>query len=225
MAAEVANQNRQRLLLGLLGVVLVAAVWIQGDKLFGGSAKSAGVGSDVADLDERMKLLRALPGIQLERPVVGEDFAGRRDLFDFTLSPETLRVEKIRREEQKKAAEERVERLEQQAKLLEEQKKNPPPPPRPVEPPAPAFNYAYQAYIQKRAEPADEFVAILTKRGAKGLEPVPVAVGDTLDDTFIIKSIDEDTVVIGYTNPRFKNKTETVKIAQTKSAPGGGRRR
>lgn len=224
--ADPSTVRRQRILLGILGLMAVAALWFERDTFFGGGANRQSMGKDVADLDERLKLLRELPSLQLSRPNKGESFRGKRDLFDFTTSPEALAAERQRREVQKKQEEVRQVQMAKAAEVREQQlRENPPPPPRPVEPPPPAFNYGYQAYIQKRMADADVFVAFLMKKGPEGKEPLPVEVGDTIDDTFVVKSIDEDSLVVGYTNPRFTTKTETVKIAKGATQSGGSRRR
>lgn len=132
----------------------------------------------------------------------GEFGDGRRDLFKYHVPGPSQAELDARRKAQEKARQE-----------LEERKKRTPPKPvqrRASTPPAPRLPkvpYRYLGFFG----PKDDKIATFVE----GDEVVIGRVGDVLGpkDEFELMEIDYDSVVIGFTDPKFANKTTTLKMA------------
>lgn len=222
--AEMAASNRrQTLLLSALGVLVVVAVWTNRDWLvpgFGG----AEIGQSRVSLGDSMDRLGDLPDIMIERPGVDTTYEPGRNLFEFGLSPARIRAIELQ-DEQRRLAER--QRREQQAQAAEQRANQPPPqPPKPPEPRAPEFGYDYVAYLGEMRD-KEKRVAVLQRPGGSRREirkqdVIVVGIGDTIDDQFVIRSVGIDELEIGYTDPRFEEKTKRVRLIQAK--PDAGRR-
>ena len=217
------DPRRLRLLLGLLFVLLLVALWTNRRLLLpsiGGAARAA---EDVAGLDAQLQRLARLPDIPLDRPTVESAFLGKRNLFDFTSSPEALAAEAERRRQQEELARRRQEQLVEQAERRRQELATRKAEARPRKPPPPEFRYRYLAYFRKMSENGD-FIAVLQKQGARGPEQVIVGRGEKIGDQFVVRDINEDEIVIGYTDPRYQDQTKRVRIVEA-PASGSPRRR
>ncbi len=214
------NNNRKAPPRALVAVLIVAAVVLLVARLvplLRGSEDAAGGDEQLISLDAKANALKALPALSLTRPTEGEQYSQGRNLFDYSKSPEILELERQRREAEKRAAEERQKqeelRRKQLAKEQEEARlhpKPPTPPPPPPPPTPPAFGYSYVGYFGPMGR--GEVLAVLIKRGGPAAKPTPVKVGDTLENSFIVKKIDFDAVTVGYVDSRFGERTETVRL-------------
>jgi hypothetical protein len=204
------------LLLGVLIVALVALAYLRRDLIFGGGNAASGGAERGITLDAKVEQLKTLPEIALMRPAEGESYAPTRNLFDYSKSPELIELDRQRREAEIRAEKER-QRLEEVRRKEEERRreeerlhpKPPPPPPPPPEPVPPSFGYSYIGYLGPSGRTG--FMAVLIKRGGPG-KAFPARVGDTLDNAFVVKKIDFDSVVVGYVDTRFGERTETVRL-------------
>jgi hypothetical protein len=182
-------------------------------------------------LGERLDRLSELPGIPLDKPYSAEDYSAQRNLFDFTKSPEQLAAEKARREQQRKAAEqqreqekerrqrqqERRQRLAQQEQQDEKERI----------PPPPDFKYTYVAYMSRLQGPEDAMAVLVKGSGARDPKKENIRIvrnGEIVDDEFVIKEIDLDNLVIGYTDDRYSGQTRRVELIPPKDERGGSRR-
>ncbi len=216
-----ANQ-RQAMLLAVLAIAVVALGWSYRGLILGTSASPDGKGGNkaeaVAPLDARLQTMSKIEPIPIERPDAEGIYDRQRNLFEYGQSPEALAAERARKEAERRAEIERREREAQMAKQREAEAARralepprPPPPPPPPQPPP--FRYTYVAYIAQLAG-AQEYLAALQKREGKTTTAV-VKVGDVIDDQFVVKKIDFDQVVVSYTDPRFKDQTQSVRLIPT----------
>jgi hypothetical protein len=224
MAGEV-NPSRQRNLLIVLVLLVAALGYTYRDAFMPSSVGKRAESGSLEDLDARLQTLQGLPAIELDRPLSLQGYEPKRDLFDFTTSPEALAAE---RENRRRQAEQQKQRQEQLAKNAEKRQealarqaerepvKRDPPPPR--------FEYTYRASIIEQAG-AERILAALSKRGG-GNKDIQLLVeeGETIDEEFVVKDITEDAVTIAYTDPRFKGKSTTVKLIASKDSGSRGRR-
>ena len=217
------DPRRTRVLLGLLGVLVVVALWTNRGLLLPSIGGPARVAEDVAGLDAQLKRLARLPEIPVDRPSDESAFLGKRNLFDFTSSPEALAAEAARRRAQQEQVRQRQQQLVEEAERRREELATRQARARPAKPPPPEFRYRYLAYFRKMSENGD-FIAVLQKRGAKGPEQVIVASGEKIGDQFVVKSINEDEIVIGYTDPRYQDQSKRIRIVEA-PASGPSRRR
>ncbi|MBP7149419.1 MAG: hypothetical protein KBD01_17955 [Acidobacteria bacterium] len=212
-----ADRKRQTRLLALLALLLVPLLITYRGALFGGSKPQASApGAAVGALPGTLASLGQLPGIPLEKPDSGDDYRPVRNLFDFSQSPDEIAAQKARKEAAERArveAEKREkERQVAEAKRREEERINPPPPPPPPKPVPPSFDFSYTGLITRLTEQQEQ-LAVLQKKGtAPGAEPLIVKLGETIDNKFVVQKIDLDTLVIGYTDPRFRDQTQTVRL-------------
>lgn len=220
-----ANPGRTKILLVVLLAVILLGVW-KGGWFSGHKGKAKEAAAEVS-LGERLDALKKIPDVPVDRPVVAVAYRGRRDLFTFSENPQVLRerAEAQRRREQQRVEQQKVQE-ERREKAQERARKNPPKPAQPRTPPPPEFRYQYVAYIGRFTEPM-EYLAVLTKASAskevKKADIKPVRTGEIIDDKFVIKKIDIDSLVVGYTDPKYRGKTKTVKLVLPK-APAGGKR-
>lgn len=224
MAGEV-NPTRQRNLLIVLVLLVAVLGYTYRDAFMPSSVGKRAASDSLENLDARLQTLQGLPAIELDRPLSLQGYEPKRDLFDFTTSPEALAAERenrrrqaeqqqMRQEQLAKNAEKRQEALARQAER--EPVKRDPPPPR--------FDYTYRASIIEQAG-AERILAALSKRGG-GKKDIQLLVeeGETIDEEFVVKDITEDAVTIAYTDPRFKGKSTTVKLIASKESGSKGRR-
>ena len=218
---KIAEAQRRQLLLLIALVVAVAALgWNYRASLFGtgGAAEERTAADNVAPLDKKLASMLEIPSIPLERPQADEAYDRQRNLFEFSQSPEAVAAERARQEAERRAE---VERAEREARLARERQAEaarrallppepPPPPPPPPPPQPPAFRYTYVAYIAQ-LQGAEEYLAALQKKEGKPTTAI-VKVGDVLDNQFVVKKIDIDQVVVSYTDPRFSDQTQSVRL-------------
>jgi hypothetical protein len=213
-------QRRQLMLAGLLVVAVAALGWNYRATLFGAAGEEAGraAADKVAPLDKQLASMLEIPSIPLERPEAEEAYDRQRNLFEYSQSPEAIAAERARKEAERRAE---IERAEREARLARERQAEaarrallppepPPPPPPPPPPQAPAFRYTYVAYIAQ-LEGSEEYLAALQKKEGKPTTAI-VKVGDVLDSQFVVKKIDIDQVVVSYTDPRFSDQTQSVRL-------------
>jgi hypothetical protein len=221
-------------LLILLVVLLLAAVWTNSDWLFEESTEERSEEESEISLGERLDTLKDLPAIPLDRPYSAEDYSAQRNLFDFTKSPEQIAAERAREEqrrrqaelqrkkqqEQRKRQQARQERIERQERSQAKRQDRVPPPP--------DFKYTYVAYMS-HLQGKEEALAVLVKgSGARDPKKENIRIvrnGEILDDDFVIKQIDLDNLVIGYTDDRYDGQTRRVELIPPRDdGRGGGRR-
>lgn len=214
-----AERSRLNKLLVFLALVAVFAVWSYRDVL---GARPQGDGTaqeiNVAKLSAELMELDAMPALQVTRNDGGDSFELRRRVFDFTESPESVAAERERRQQ----AEEQARReMERQIKIQEEQAKLPPPPPPPPPPPqAPSFPFVYFGQVIQN-EGGEQILACLQRSGGGKKDKFEwVRVGDIVDNKFVIKKIEKESLTVGYTDPQFKDMSSTVQLIKG----SGGRR-
>ncbi|GAB4225458.1 MAG: hypothetical protein Kow0062_27780 [Acidobacteriota bacterium] len=218
------DPRRLRLLVGLLVVLALVALWTNRGLLLPGGGAGTAIGDDVAGLDARLKMLSSLPELPIDRPAVESAFLGKRNLFDFTSSPEALAAEAARRRQQEQLAQQRQQQLAQAAERRREELSRRQADATPRKPPPPEFRYRYLAYFRKMSNDG-EFIAVLQKQGSRGPEQVIVGVGETIEDRFVVRDINEDEIVIGYTDPRYEDQTKAVRIVESATSSPSRRRR
>ena len=218
---KIAEAQRRQLLLLIALVVAVAALgWNYRASLFGtgGAAEERTAADNVAPLDKKLASMLEIPSIPLERPQADEAYDRQRNLFEYSQSPEAAAAERARKDAERRAE---IERAEREARLARERQAEaarrallppepPPPPPPPPPPQPPAFRYTYVAYIAQ-LQGAEEYLAALQKKEGKPTTAI-VKVGDVLDNQFVVKKIDIDQVVVSYTDPRFSDQTQSVRL-------------
>jgi hypothetical protein len=217
---KIADAQRRQILLALLLVVAVGALgWNYRAWLFGGGSAAAPEAADkVAPLDKQLASMLEIPSLPLERPEAEEAYDRQRNLFEYSQSPEAVAAERARQEAERRAE---IERVEREARLARERQAEaarrallppepPPPPPPPPPPQPPAFRYTYVAYIAQ-LQGDEEYLAALQKKEGKATTAI-VKVGDVLDSQFVVKKIDIDQVVVSYTDPRFSDQTQSVRL-------------
>jgi hypothetical protein len=225
------DRKRTRLLVLLLVVLGALAVWTNAGWLFDGEV-TAEVEEAEISLGERLDTLSEVPGIPLDRPYASEDYSAQRNLFDFTKSPEQIAAEKARRERERLEAEKRREkekerrerqqvrreRMERQKSQKEEKERVPPPP---------DFQYTYVAYMSRLKGPEGAMAVLVKGSGSRDPKKENIRIvknGEIVDDDFVIKEIDLDNLVIGYTDDRYSGQTRRVELIPPKDDRGGSRR-
>jgi type IV secretory pathway VirB10-like protein len=226
-------EKRTRNLLILLAILLAAAVYTNSGWLFEDAEDEASSERSEISLGERLDTLKELPEIPLDRPYSAEDYSAQRNLFDFTKSPEQIAAEKAREEQRQRQAElqrkkrqeqrERQQAREERTERRQRQKAK-----KDRVPPPPDFQYTYVAYMS-HLKGKEEALAVLVK-GSGSRDPKKeniriVRNGEILDDDFVIKQIDLDNLVIGYTDDRYDGQTRRVELIPPRDdGRGGGRR-
>ncbi len=222
--SKAGDPRRTRTLVGLLVVLGLVALWVNRGLLMPSDAGRGAVAEDVAGLDERLRTLASLPEIPLDRPNVESSFLGKRNLFDFTTSPEALAAEAARRRQQEMLAKQRQQQLVEEAQRRRTEMASRAANSQPRKPPPPEFRYKYLAYFRKMSDNG-EFIAVLQKPGTGRPIQVLVAEGETLERKFVVREISEDWIVIGYTDARYKDQSKTVRIVESPEATSGSKRR
>lgn len=219
-------ETRQKVLLGVLGVLVVVLIFYYGGDVFSSSRNESGpTPTELAELDENLRILRDLPAIPTGGPQSPESYEVQRNLFEFGEDPELQKAKErdlARIRKQQAEIEQRREEAARRRQQAAAQRAAEPAKPR--EPPPPRFDYAYEAFIKRQAE-VQSFLAVLGRKDGGDKKLDIVEVGDTLDEKFVIKAIDEDAITVGYVNPRFEGKTTSVKIVAAAESGSGSRSR
>jgi hypothetical protein len=129
-----------------------------------------------------------------------------RDLFKYSKRPPTaaeLEAERLRLEAERRAREEAL-RKQREARNQRQQQSKPRPvtPPKPAGPRPPRISFKYIGYLG----PKDDRIAVFEQSG----ELMLARVGETVQDQFRVKDIDYETVVVGYTDPKFEKLSQTL---------------
>jgi predicted mannosyl-3-phosphoglycerate phosphatase (HAD superfamily) len=206
------SNRRQVVLLGILLVLLaVVAVVRLGPMLTGGGGGRSGP-SAVADLQSDFQLLASLPQIELERESVAGHYEAARNPFDFGTDPRIAEREALERQRRAAAAAAREEAAREAADrrrtAMQQQEA------RPRGPVLPRFEYTYIGNAEVRGE-NDAMIAFFRKREDNRDVQIVKAVGDVIDDEFVVERITKDEVVIGFTNEKFKGQTHSEQIVQS----------
>lgn len=199
--------SRERNLLIVLGIVALVVLWrVAGSD--GARPAGSGTGEDGEEfgLGEPPVVSMAL----LARLAEGYDPEGR-DLFKYGKKPPPPPDPKVL-EAKRKADDAR-----RQAAAAAAAKRKNTPPPAPRGPVPPKINFTYVGYFG----PKDDKIAVFEEKD----EVLIARRGETLLDDFRVVEIQYESVVIGFTDPRFEKKTET--LGSTKGSKPGrpGRRR
>jgi hypothetical protein len=197
-----------------LALLLVGAtawvVWSQATKQIGPSS------ADIAIEKAKEASVESAPVVRmdlLERESDSFD-GGRRDLFQYSVRPPTaaeLRArrdeeerERLRRELEAKANAEAAARMaEDRERRAKELAINPP------KPPAPPIQLKYLGYFGPKTDKIAAF--------EDGEEVLVAKQGDIVKGQFRVVEIRYESVVMGYTNPQFRN--ETRELAMAPAAP------
>ena len=218
--------KRKELLLGLMLVLLAAAVW---RSLAGGGGGAGAVGEPsgggrTARPDLATLRLYPVEWEALERPRASYDPNGR-NIFQFGVIPpppppvltpaeqaaikkaqEAARLEQERqqallKQQQEEAAKKAEEERERIAKLP------PPPPPPPPKPQPPAVNYKFIGYFG----PADHKIAVLHD----GTDLVFVKEGENLPKGIRVLEIGYESIKFGFADPQFKDESRTLPMSSS----------
>jgi len=230
---KIAEAQRRQLLLLIALVVAVAALgWKLPASLFGtgGAAEERTVADNVAPLDKKLASMLEIPSIPLERPAGGRGLRRQRNLFEFSQSPEAVAAERARQEAERRAE---VERVEREARLARERQAEaarrallppePPPPPPPLLLRSRRRSATPTSPTSPSSRAPEEYLAALQKKEGKPTTAI-VKVGDVLDNQFVVKKIDIDQVVVSYTDPRFSDQTQSVRLIPSPPSASDTRR-
>ncbi len=196
-------QPRELGLLAVLGGAVLLYLWYKSGSPAGGAPQGAVAARGVAAGAEAPRVLVEL----LRRDATPYDPRGR-NLFQYAQrppSPEELEAQRRQREEEerrRREAEEARRRAAEQAAQQAAQQQAQTPPPRPVAPQPPPIPFKYIGYFG----PKDDKIAAFID----GEEVLLARAGEALRDQFQVVEIRFDTVVIGYTDPRWKDRTREI---------------
>ncbi len=210
-----AGAGRQRVLLLVLLVLVLVAGWWYRDVFMPEAVDQRPGGFTITD--PKIQLLAQLPDIPVHRTGGAEAYTPKRNLFDFAPDPVALEAERRRREKRQKLAEERKKREQEQRSRAKARKRGDAVAGKKSLPPPPSFSYTYVGYARPVADERG-FIAFLVKKGSKTPHPVAVRVGDIVDEKFVVKRIDLDQVVIGYTDERYRGRTKAVKLVPKRTS-------
>jgi hypothetical protein len=222
--AATSKKKPSPLLLAAFVLLIAVLGYTYRGLIFGRGAADPAAADQKITIDAKLQGLKALPALRIDRPVESDGYQPGRNLFDFGPSPEQRQAEQARAEAMHRAEEQRQKAEVEHQKYVEVHKNDPPPPPQPPPPPPkpqpPNFGggWRYIAWIKEVR--SGDFLAILTKSAAGPSKPQGFRVGETIDTQFVVKKIDIDAVTIGYTDPQFKDQTETVKLIPAASGKG-----
>lgn len=235
MAGE--DPKRSRLLIALLVVLVALAAYQYSDVLFKGPEVEQVEKSEIS-LGEGLANLEKLPTIALDKPYQAEQYASQRNLFDFSKSPEQIAAERARKEQAAAKAEREQQQQQQQAeraavrreRMERERELNPP---KPRVPPPPNFEFTYVAYIKQLSGPENSIAVLVKGSGARDPKKENIMIvrhGEIIEEDFVVKEIDLDALVIGYTDERYKGQSKRVELIPpsdggSRGRGGGGRRR
>ncbi len=210
-----ASAGRQRVLLFVLLVLVLVAGWWYRDVFMPRAVERKTAGLTITD--PKIQLLAQLPDIPVHRTGGAEEYTPKRNLFDFAPDPVALEAEKRRREKQKKLAQERKKKEQERRARAKVRKRGDAVPGKKSLPPPPSFSYTYVGYARPVADERG-FIAFLVKKGARTPHPIAVRVGDIVEEKFVVKRIDLDQVVIGYTDERYRGRTKAVKLVPKRTS-------
>jgi hypothetical protein len=190
--------SRERRLLIVLGLAVVATAWF----MLGGDDPSRVGGED--DAEAGAGAMGSAPRVMmtlLTRDAEPYDPNGR-DLFKYGQrppSPEDIEARKRREEAQR----DRQRQLQEQAARAQEAKRVVPK--REVGPRPPRATFRYLGYLG----PKDERIAVFEQKE----ELILARVGELVEEDFRVMEIQYESVVLGFTDPRFESRTETLEMA------------
>ena len=127
-----------------------------------------------------------------------------RDLFKYAQRPPTqeeLDAER-RRLEAERLAREAALAAQREARLARQNQPTTAPPPQPAGPRPPRISFKYIGYLG----PKDDRIAVFEE----GEDLILARVGETVNDQFRVQEIEYETVVMGYTDPKFEKLTQTL---------------
>lgn len=196
--------TREIYLVGILALGGVGYLWYwsqQGEILSG--AQGAAEGAKVALANHAP----VIPIHLVERKAEPYDRGGR-NLFQYSKRPPTAeelaarrRAEELARRQREEAEKARLAALEAQRLAAQAA---PPPPQGPVMPQPPGIPLEYIGYFG----PKEDKIAVFLN----GEEQLLARAGDTLQDRFRVVEIRFETVVMGYTDPRFEDRTRELAV-------------
>jgi hypothetical protein len=203
--------GRETLLLALMVAFGLVYLW------YASSRSSTTGGGELAAGEGGGRLAARAPIVPLEllTPAAEEYGHGGRDLFKYSARPpspaevEAQRQAELAAQRAREAAErDRQERArvaaEQQARAAELAANAPPPPP--PEPTPPGIPFRYIGYL---GPPADR-IAVLQD----GEELLLARRGEPLRGSFKVVEIRYESVVMGYTDPRFEDRTREIPMGR-----------
>jgi len=218
--------KRKEMLLGLMLVLLAAALWRNlagGGAVLGSSGVAGGPGRggrpDLATLR-----LYPVDWAALEAPRPAYDQNGR-NIFQFGVIPPppppvlTAAEQEAIRKAQQKAEEERqkqaallAQQQEEARRRAEEEQRRPaslppPPPPPPPKPQPPAISYKFIGYIG----PPHQKIAVLHD----GVDMVFVKAGEDLPTGIRVLEIGYESIKFGFTDPQFKDESRTLPMSSS----------
>jgi hypothetical protein len=219
--------KRRDVMLGLLLVVLAAALWKNLGTLIGGGV---GLGDGTPGRGPRPEIagLKLYPidwaALDATRPSYDPN---GRNIFQFGVIPpppppvltpaEQAAIKKAQqdaeaeRQRQQKLVQDQAEaeartRAEQAARDLEVQK-NPPPPPPPPKPQPPPISYKFIGYFG----PVNAKVAVLSD----GTDTLFVRQGEELPKGIKVLEIGYESIKFGFTDPQFKDESRTLPMSSS----------
>ena len=190
----------------VLAVILVAAgiwyIWYLTGKGMDGAGSGAGgpqsaafEGGDAPRV--RMDLLAGL----------AEPYSqDGRDLFKYSKRPPTaaeLEAERRRLEAERLAREAALKKQREVRAQRQNQQRNAPPP-KPAGPRPPRISFKYIGYLG----PKDDRIAVFEQ----GEEVILARVGETVKEQYEVREIEYETVVMGYTDPRFEKLSHSLNL-------------
>lgn len=219
-------EKRKELVLGVMLVVLAAAIWhnMAGGGAGAGAAGAAAGAGRVARPDLATLRLYPVDWAALEQQRPSYDPNGR-NIFQFGVVPPpppppmTAAEKEAIRKAQELAEKERQRQMEAMAKQQEENAKKaaeeaeriaklpPPPPPPPPKPQPPPVNYKFIGYIG----PADSKIAVLHD----GTDMVFVKRGDVLPQGIRVLEIGYESIKFGFSDPQFKDESRTLPMSSS----------
>ena len=218
--------KRKEVVLGLMLVLLAAAVWrnLAGGGGGGGTAGETGGAGRAARPDLATLRLFPVDWEALDRPRASYDPNGR-NIFQFGVIPPPppppltaaekeaiLKAQKMAEEERKRQAELLAKQQEEARIKAEEEAKRlaelpPPPPPPPPKPQPPAVNYKFIGYFG----PADHKIAVLHD----GTDLVFVKEGENLPRGIRVLEIGYESIKFGFADPQFKDESRTLPMSSS----------
>jgi len=193
--------KREGRLLVVLGLVALLMLYFNsgGKSPFGGDGEKKV--EETAPFDPAPEVMLAM----LTRDVEPYDPNGR-DLFKYSERPltpeERAALEAQRRAQQQQQQQAAQRKIEAQQKAIEARRQAPQPA-QPTGPRPPQPRFEYLGYLG----PKDNLIAVFDRKS--GEDPLLLArAGEVVEEEYLLKQINYHTVVLGYTDERFKNQTK-----------------
>ena len=200
--------KREQTLLGLLGLVALLILYISR----GGEARPATGGSPADRGADRGAGVAPIVETALLAEAIADYDPTGRDLFAYAQPPERpwdreerLRLERERQEMLRRRAEEARQRRAAQQKAKQEEPQRASPRPRPG-PPKPALNYL--GYLG----PKENRIAVFED----GKDLLLARVGEVVQELYLVREINYEQVVVGYTQEEFRTQTTTLSMAKAR---------